>query len=74
MVIPWATLDSEINVAPVFINLGFFSRPYCLIKGPTFIIFWNSFTVVAVHLFVLPKFPGPTFIPCPTSIRESRVA
>ena len=28
------TLDSRINVGPTFINFGFFSRPYCLIKRP----------------------------------------
>ena len=27
----------------------------------------------ALHLFVMPYFPGPTFIPCPTSIPEARV-
>ena len=27
----------------------------------------------ALHLFFLPNFPGPTFIPCPTSIPDSRV-
>ena len=28
------TLDSEINVGPMFINFGIFSRPYGLIKRP----------------------------------------
>merc|ERR1712051_426774 len=27
----------------------------------------------ALRLFFLPNFPGPTFIPCPTSIPDSRV-
>ena len=27
----------------------------------------------ALHLFFLPNFPDPTFIPCPTSIPEARV-
>ena len=27
----------------------------------------------ALRLFFLPNFPGPTFIPCPTSIPEARV-
>ena len=27
----------------------------------------------ALHLFFLPNFPGPTFIPCPTSIPKARV-
>ena len=26
-----------------------------------------------LHLFFLPNLPGPTFIPCPTSILEARV-
>ena len=28
---------------------------------------------VALHLFFLPNLPGPTLIPCPTSITDSRV-
>ena len=28
---------------------------------------------MALRLFFLPNFPGPTFIPCPTSIPEARV-
>ena len=36
-----STLQSGINVGPTLINFGFFSRPYNLIKGPTFIKFWN---------------------------------
>ena len=27
----------------------------------------------ALRLFFLPNFPGPTFIPCPRSIPDSRV-
>ena len=37
------TLESGIEVGPTVINLAFFSRPYNLIKGPTFINFWNFF-------------------------------
>ena len=37
------TLESGIDVDPTVINLAFFSRPYGLIKGPTFINFWNFF-------------------------------
>ena len=33
------TLYSGINVGPTLINFGLFSRPYNLIKGPTFIKF-----------------------------------
>ena len=83
----------------MFINFGFFSRPYSLIKGPTFIKFWNfyqglqkfsSLMVFLLHkfahfvhalrlfkalrLFFLTNFPGPTVIPCPTSIPDSRVS
>ena len=34
------TLESGIDVGPTIINLAFFSRPYGLIKGPTFINFF----------------------------------
>ena len=27
----------------------------------------------ALHLLLLPNFPGPMFIPCPTSVSDSRV-
>ena len=37
------TLESGIDVGPTVINLAFFSSPYSLIKGPTFINFWNFF-------------------------------
>ena len=92
------TLQSGINVGPTFINFGFFSRPYSLIKGPTFIKFWNFYQGLqkfsslmgfllhkfahfvhalrlfkALRLFFLTNFPGPTVIPCPTSIPDSRV-
>ena len=41
--LPWdlISLQSGINVGPTFINLRLFSRPYSLIKCPTFIKFWN---------------------------------
>ena len=92
------TLQSGINVGPTFINFGIFSKPYSLIKGPTFIKFWNFYQGLqkfsslmgfllhkfahfadalrlfkALRLFFLSNFPGPTFIPCPTSIPETRV-
>ena len=35
------TLQSGINVGPTFIDFVYFSRPYSLIKCPTFIKFWN---------------------------------
>ena len=87
-----ATLQSEINVGPTFINFGFFSSPHVLIKDPTFIKYqsffhglriFSSFLGVfntslhilfqALRLLFFPNFPGPTFIPCPTSILDSRV-
>ena len=93
-----STLQSGINVGPTFINFGFYSRPYSLIKGPTFIRFWNFYQGLqkfsslmgfllhkfahfvhalclfkALRLFFLTNFPGPTVIPCPTSIPDSRV-
>ena len=37
------TLDSALNVGPTFTNFGFLSRPYGLIRGPTFINFWKIF-------------------------------
>ena len=40
---------SGIDVGPTVINLAFFSRPYSLIKGPTFIKFWNFFH--GLHIF-----------------------
>ena len=33
----------------------------------------RAYLFKAVRLFFLPNFPGPTFIPCPTSIPEARV-
>ena len=82
----------------MFINFGYFSRPYSLIKGPMLIKFWNFYQGLqkfsssmgfllhkfahfdhalrlfkALRLFFLTHFPGPTVIPCPTSIPDSRV-
>jgi hypothetical protein len=82
----------------MFINFGIFSRPYSLIKGPTFIKLLEFLPVSlkfsclmgfllhkfahfvyalqlfkALRLFFLTNFPGPTVIPCPTSIPDSRV-
>ena len=37
------TLESGIDIGPTVINLALFSRPYGLIKGPTFINFWKFF-------------------------------
>ena len=93
-----STLQSGINIGPTFINFGFYSRPYSLIKGPTFIRFWNFYQGLqkfsslmgfllhrfahfvhtlhlfkALCLFFLTNFPGPTVIPCPTSIPDFRV-
>ena len=39
----WPTLNSGIDVGPSFINFGFFSKPYGLIKCPTFIDLWDFF-------------------------------
>ena len=38
-----STLASGIDVGPMFINFGTFSRPYSLIKGPTLINFLKMF-------------------------------
>ena len=40
---PVITLDSGIDIGPTFIIFGFFSKPYGLIKGPTFIDLWDFF-------------------------------
>ena len=42
------TLDSGIDVGPRFINFGFFSWPYGLIKSPTFIIFSIFFQALQI--------------------------
>ena len=62
----------------MFINLGLFSRPYGLIKGPTFIKFWKILKkfflkrLQCLYLYKkLLKFWCPTFIFCPTSIPDS---
>ena len=85
-------------ISSMFSNFGLFPRPYSLIKGPTFIEFWNFYQGLqkfsslmgfllhkfahfvhalclfkALCLFFLTNFPGPTVIPCPTSIPDSRV-
>ena len=59
----------------MFINFGCFQGPYTTLhKG-----YLNGYLIhrkclmLAVRLFVLPNFPGPTFIPCPISILEARV-
>ena len=39
---------------PYIYYFGFFSRPYSLIKGPTFIIFWNFF----LRLWIFSSFMG----------------
>ena len=73
------TLYSIINVGPTFINFGFFPGPTSLLKALcllNFIIFsmgyfWQIFH--ALRLLFLSNFPGPTFIPYPTSIPDPRV-
>ena len=63
----------------MFINFGFFPKPYGLIRE-YIKVYLDSYLLhrtcvfKALHLFFLPNFPGPTFIPCPTSIEEARVA
>lgn len=59
----------------MFINFGCFQGPYTTLhKG-----YLNGYLIhrkclmLAVRLFVLPNFPGPTFISCLTSIPDSRV-
>ena len=59
-------LTCLINVGPTFIDFGFFSRPYSLIKGPTFIKFWNFcqglqkfsslmvFCYINLHIWFMP--------------------
>ena len=69
------------NVGPTFINFGFFSMPYGLIKGPTNIYkfdvcFFNMTLYIlfkALHLLFLANFLGPMFIICPTFIQDSGV-
>ena len=40
----------------------------------TYARLWKRRIFKAIHLLFLPNFPDPTFIPCPTSIPEARVA
>ena len=55
-----STLQSGINVVPMLINFGYFSRPYSLIKDPTAIKFWNFFHVLQIFsslmVFLLHNF------------------
>ena len=72
------TLASRIDVGPTFINFGFFSRPYGLIREYLKVILMVIYYIEHVYLrpcvyLFLPNFPGPMFIPCPTSIPEARV-
>ena len=58
----------------MFINFGFFSRPYSLIKGPTFIKFWNFsqglqmfssllvFCNINLHILFMPYFYSRPYI------------
>ena len=49
-------------MGPAFINFVFFSRPHNLIRGPTFIKFWNFFPW-ATDIFKFSIFiQGPMFI------------
>ena len=41
--------------------------------GSTYSSLRNRCVFKALHLFFLPNFPGPTFIPCPRFIPEARV-
>ena len=71
------TLDSGIDVGPIFINFGFFSRRYDgLIReyiGKGYLDGYLLHRTCVSCLFFLPNFPGPTFIPCPMFIPEARV-
>ena len=61
-------LESGINVGPMFINFVSFSRPMAILKHR------HLLNVGILSLFVFANFPGPTFIPCPPSIPDSRVS
>ena len=75
-----STLASEIYIDPTFIKFWCFSRPYGLnreyikSKGHLDVFLLHKTCIFkALRLFFLPNFPGPMFIPCPTSILEARV-
>ena len=76
------TLDSGVDVGPTFISLEFFSMPYGLIKGPTFIKFWNFFHRLQIFSsffgFFQHKFahfvPGHKFIQGPMIIVFDKVS
>ena len=66
------TLDCRIDVG---LCLLFFPGPTALLKrSKTLFCVCNVCLFKALCLFVWPNFPDPTFIPCPTSIPEARVA
>ena len=44
------TLQSGINVGPMFINFGFFSRPYCLIRQQIKVILMVIYYIEHVYL------------------------
>ena len=76
LIVPIYYSRLRIEVGSAFINFGFFSRLYvffqvCLYFQHNFAHFVKSdfFFNMVTH----PNSPGPTFIPCPTSIPESRV-
>ena len=54
------TLESGINIGPTFINFGFISRPYSLIKGSTLIKFLKCFpwptNNFLINFFIYHKF------------------
>ena len=51
-----------------------FSDLFFLVYGYSFFqIFHALHLFKALRLFFLPNLPGPTLIPCPTSITDSRV-
>ena len=44
-----------VRIGPTIINFGFFSRPYNLIKGPTFIKFWKTLQNKNKRMTVMPR-------------------
>ena len=72
------TLDSRINLGPIFIAFGIFFqalRPYQRVcKGHlNGYLLPRTCVLQALSLSFLRNFPSPMFIPCPTSILGARV-
>ena len=70
----------QMYIGPTFINFGFFPGPTALLEKYIKVIQMVFYSIryvyllfKALRLFFLPNFPGPTFIPCTTSIPEARV-